>query len=84
MSIGFESQGARALFCGDVMHHPIQVYRPTWNSVFCADQEKSRSARRWVLDYAAQHEAQLFTAHFSDTSSGFVKRAGSGFSWCFV
>ena len=25
----------RALFCGDVVHHPLQVYAPHWNSGFC-------------------------------------------------
>ena len=25
----------RTIFTGDVMHNPIQVYRPEWNSTFC-------------------------------------------------
>jgi glyoxylase-like metal-dependent hydrolase (beta-lactamase superfamily II) len=42
MAISLTSPGANALFGGDVMHHPIQVYRPEWNSRFCEGVETQR------------------------------------------
>ncbi|WP_354682588.1 MBL fold metallo-hydrolase [Cupriavidus necator] len=84
MSISLTSRGETALFTGDVVHTPIQLYRPEWNSVFCREQEPARESRRWLLDFAADQGATLFTAHFPDTSAGLVRRQGSGFEWQFV
>jgi len=84
MSIEIESAGALALFTGDVWHHPIQVYRPHWNSMFCADLEHATRSRRWVLEHAVRTGATLFTPHFAGTSAGTVRRIGDGFSWRFL
>src|SRR5699024_3871015 len=53
MSIELQSRGENALFCGDVMHHPLQLVRPDWNSVFCEWQDEARASRRWVLEQAS-------------------------------
>jgi glyoxylase-like metal-dependent hydrolase (beta-lactamase superfamily II) len=84
MSIELNVQGQRALFTGDVMHNPIQVFQPQWNSVFCDLQDRARESRRWVLDYAAEHEALLLTAHFPRSSAGYVRRHGEQFEWRFA
>ena len=84
MSISLTSRGEMALFTGDVVHTPIQLYRPQWNSVFCREQEQARESRRWLLDFAADQGATVFTAHFPDTSAGLVTHQGSGFEWQFV
>ena len=81
MSIEFTSQGERALFCGDVMHHPIQTLHPEWNSVFCEWQDDARRSRRHVLELAADHNLLVFTSHFAETSAGYVSREGDGFQW---
>lgn len=81
MSIELRSNGKQALFSGDVMHHPFQVVRPDWNSVFCEWQDEARASRRWVLEHAAEHEIPLFTPHFAETSVGYVTRQGDGFAW---
>jgi len=81
MSISLDSQGEVALFCGDVMHHPIQVYHPQWNSVFCAEQDLSRSSRRWVLDHALQTRARVFTTHFAGSSVGTIAITPDGYAW---
>src|SRR4249920_274783 len=39
-------RGERALFCGDALHHPLQVYAPHWNSRFCELPEEARGTRR--------------------------------------
>jgi glyoxylase-like metal-dependent hydrolase (beta-lactamase superfamily II) len=81
LSISLESQGQTALFSGDVMHHPVQVAMPEWNSVFCEFQEEARLSRRWALDFAAQRQAHFFSSHFPGTSAGLVERKGEGFAW---
>jgi glyoxylase-like metal-dependent hydrolase (beta-lactamase superfamily II) len=81
MSISLVSRGETALFSGDVMHSPVQVYRPDWNSVFCAQQELARASRRWFLDFAAAQRATVFTAHFPQSSAGGIQRAGNEYTW---
>jgi glyoxylase-like metal-dependent hydrolase (beta-lactamase superfamily II) len=83
MSIELESAGAHALFSGDVWHHAIQVYQPTWSSMFCVDKARANASRQWVLERAADTRATVFTPHFSGTSAGEIARADSGFTWRF-
>jgi glyoxylase-like metal-dependent hydrolase (beta-lactamase superfamily II) len=57
--------GEKAMFCGDVCHHPIQVYEPEWNTRFCEIPEQACATRRRVLEYCAEHDARLFPTHFA-------------------
>lgn len=81
LSFSLQSRGQYGLFSGDVMHHPIQVARPQWNSVFCEFPDAALQSRRWALDYAADHQALFFSSHFADTSVGVITRSGEQFQW---
>lgn len=83
VAITLDSGAGRAVFCGDLMHHPVQVYHPAWNSRFCAQADAARASRRWALDHAAETQAVLFTSHFAGSSAGRVQRRGDGFEWTF-
>lgn len=83
-SIKIVSRGQEALFSGDVMHHPLQVYDPEMNTCFCEFPEAAVRSRRWALDYAAEHNALLFSTHFAESSVGHVSRTGDRFDWRFV
>ena len=84
MAISLTSQGEQALFGGDVMHHPLQVYYPEWNSCFCENAQLARTSRRWLLDYAAERRAILFSGHFAESSAGVVRKNGHDFQWEFL
>ena len=84
MSIAFRQDGEEALFAGDVMHHPIQVHRPDWSSVFCADTARADLSRRWALDHASDRNVLYLSSHFAGTSAGRVTRDGAGFCWEFA
>ena len=84
MSIGLRSKEAYGLFAGDVMHHPIQVYRPEWSSVFSEDKELGRKSRRWALNHMADTGALVFSSHFPASSAGRVGRNGEAFNWTFT
>ncbi|MEE4299186.1 MAG: MBL fold metallo-hydrolase, partial [Pseudomonadales bacterium] len=58
-SLLLRDDAERALFTGDVIHHPIQVLRPDWNSDFCALPEQARATRRSVLERCADRGALL-------------------------
>jgi glyoxylase-like metal-dependent hydrolase (beta-lactamase superfamily II) len=74
-----ESKGDRAMFVGDVLHHPMQVYEPGWSSVFCEDPERAVATRRDVLTLAAERQARLVPGHFGGKHWVWVERAGKGF-----
>jgi glyoxylase-like metal-dependent hydrolase (beta-lactamase superfamily II) len=83
-SIRLRSGGQEALFVGDVMHHPLQVYRPDLCAAYCEFPEPSRASREWILSYAAENRALCFTAHFAETSAGYINHRTGGFQWQFV
>jgi glyoxylase-like metal-dependent hydrolase (beta-lactamase superfamily II) len=63
LAIKFESRGEKAIFCGDILHHALQVYHPEWNSMACLDATNARASRRKTLEHCAGG-ALLMPAHF--------------------
>ena len=74
----------RALFSGDIMHHPIQIRLPDWNSNFCELPEEARATRRRVLEHCAQSGALLMPAHFGWPHAGTIREDGDGFDIDYV
>jgi glyoxylase-like metal-dependent hydrolase (beta-lactamase superfamily II) len=70
--------------CGDVIHHPLQVYAPHWNSGFCELPDQARITRRRVLEHCAEHNALLFPVHFGAPHVAAIRQAGDAFSLRFV
>jgi glyoxylase-like metal-dependent hydrolase (beta-lactamase superfamily II) len=69
------------MFCGDTLHHPIQVLKPEWNSSYDSDPEEARRTRRAILQLAADRDALLLPAHFGMPNCGYVRHASSGFAF---
>lgn len=82
-SIRLLSRGEEALFSGDVLHHPIQVYETDINSCFCEFPDAALKSRLWALEHAAERNTTVFTTHFPETSVGHIRRKGDLFSWEF-
>jgi len=74
------SRDSAALFVGDVVQHPFQVYRPQWNSAFCASPEQSRATRRRVLGECADGNLLMFPAHFANPYAVRIKRFEGSFA----
>jgi glyoxylase-like metal-dependent hydrolase (beta-lactamase superfamily II) len=64
LALNLRSGGREALFVGDVLHHPLQVHYPHWNSPFCEDQQQARATRRRILEDAAERDVLIVPAHF--------------------
>lgn len=79
MVMQVSSRGEKAMFVGDIVHHPVQIYRPDWNSQFCEDPEQARATRRQVLAEAADSDALFIPAHFGGEHVVRVVRDGSSF-----
>jgi glyoxylase-like metal-dependent hydrolase (beta-lactamase superfamily II) len=80
IAISLASHGQRALFCGDVLHHAMQVFHPDWNSFFCADPVNARKSRRKVLEDCAGSGALLMPAHFGAPFLCHIDERGSRFT----
>jgi glyoxylase-like metal-dependent hydrolase (beta-lactamase superfamily II) len=75
--LNLDSAGRLACFCGDVLHHPLQVPLWHWRTNVCVDPDKARDTRRDVLAHCAESGALLLPAHFADPHGGYVtERAG--------
>lgn len=73
------SGGDIAMFVGDVLHHPLQILNPEWNSIFCEDAAQARAARRYVLARAAAEQAILVPAHFAGDHAVHIAAVGDDF-----
>lgn len=82
-SIVLESAGVRALFAGDLLHHPVQVRKPELLSVFDLEPQRTVESRRWALEYAADHNATWFSSHIPEPSAGRIVREGEQYNWNF-
>jgi glyoxylase-like metal-dependent hydrolase (beta-lactamase superfamily II) len=83
-AISITSQETEAIFGGDVMHHPFELYEPDLVSVFCEYPEAARLSRRWLARRAAERNAVYFSSHFPFTSVGRITQTGESFGWEFV
>ncbi|MEW6641740.1 MAG: MBL fold metallo-hydrolase [Pseudomonadota bacterium] len=83
-SIRLRSCGEEAWFMGDVLHHPLQVYRPDLRSVYCEFIAPAERSRRWMLAQAAASGSLCFSSHFAETAAGHVGRRANGFTWQFA
>ena len=83
VAILLRSRGDQAIFSGDLMHQPVQIVYPDWNSCFCADAEMARSSRKRILELCVEHRAMLFPAHFGGSHAGFVTKDSKGFHWTY-
>ncbi len=72
ITISLTDAGAEALFTGDILHHPIQVYEPGWNSAYCEMPEQAIATRRNVLSHCAEHGTLMMPAHFGPSFAGTV------------
>jgi glyoxylase-like metal-dependent hydrolase (beta-lactamase superfamily II) len=79
MILRVSSGESRAMFVGDIVHHPAQVYNPHWNSLYCEDQDQARLSRRLVLNEAADTGALLVPAHFGGAHAIRVAHEGAAF-----
>lgn len=73
------SRGEEGLFCGDVVHSPIQIAMPLVNSGYCIWEDAARRSRAEFLTRAADSGALVMPVHFGAPHCGFVRRQQDGF-----
>jgi len=79
-----QSRGERGVFCGDVLHHPIQVAHPEWSAAFCEDRVQSARTRRHFVAANADTGTLVIPAHFPTPTVGRIRSDGSRWRYDFV
>jgi glyoxylase-like metal-dependent hydrolase (beta-lactamase superfamily II) len=70
VSVRLASSGSDAVITGDLMHHPVQIGEPTWQTTFDTDAAAARETRRaFCARYGDQAVAVLGT-HFHHPTAG--------------
>lgn len=75
------SRDDTAIFSGDAMHQPFQIYEPDINSRYCYDPVLARATRRRILADCADNDFLLLPAHFGQPHFGRIRREGTGFTF---
>jgi len=81
IALRLRSGGEEGIFTGDVMHSPLQIVRPQWNSRYCVLPDVARATRVALLKRAAQGNALIMPVHFGAPYCGFVRAQGDGFTF---
>jgi len=79
--IDVDAGAGRAILSGDVMHHPVQIERPDWCSVFDQDRTQARATRWELLQSIADDETYLIGAHFAGPTALRVSEGKDGFRY---
>lgn len=74
----------KALFCGDAVHSPVQVFKPEWASAFCHDREQAVRTRIGLFERAAEGDLLLVPAHLRGAWGMRIRRQHEGFRPEFV
>lgn len=82
--VKFEQGGERALFCGDAIHHALQVYAPHWNHVADENPSLAQVARRRILEHCAESGSLLLPTHLGALHAARISDGAEGFGLHFL
>lgn len=75
-----KSNGAHAVFIGDVMHTAAQLANPALSSRFCSDPAESARTRTALVERHAETDTLVLACHFPTPVAGRIRRRGAGFA----
>jgi glyoxylase-like metal-dependent hydrolase (beta-lactamase superfamily II) len=79
VSVMIESKGETAVITGDMVHHPCQMGRPDWLSMFDADQPAANARRHAMFAQWADKPILVIGTHFAAPTAGHVRRDGDSY-----
>ncbi len=80
VAIRLHSRGRQAIFSGDVMHVPLQVYYPHWGTSLDDDPQRGVESRLRLLESCAENRTLLLPTHFVPGDGCFITRNNEGFA----
>jgi glyoxylase-like metal-dependent hydrolase (beta-lactamase superfamily II) len=82
--VQLDERGKRAVFCGDAIHHALQVYAPHWNHRADEFPEQAAVTRRRLLETCVEQGALLFPTHLGAPHVAAIAHGSGGFAAKFV
>ena len=82
VSMRLRSEGQDAVITGDLMHHPIQMAEPQWETSFDSDAEAAKKTRRAFCERYAGTPVTVLGTHFHHPTAGHIVRHGE--AWRFA
>ena len=79
MGLRIDRTDARAVFCVDAIHSPVQFLQPAVSTSSCMDQGRAAATRRTVLEEAAATGRLVIPAHFRGMRRAHVRAPANGF-----
>jgi glyoxylase-like metal-dependent hydrolase (beta-lactamase superfamily II) len=76
VSVLIESKGESAVITGDMMHHPVQIARPSWSASFDVDPAAAAATREAMVRDWSRSGLLVIGTHFAGPTAGRVKRDG--------
>ncbi|MEX6508460.1 MBL fold metallo-hydrolase [Jiella sp. M17.18] len=81
LALWLRSEGRTIVFCGDVLHHPVHVLRPDWNSSVDIQPETAAATRAALLAEVADRDIAVAPCHVAPPHLMFVRRFKAGYSF---
>ncbi|TPQ32478.1 MBL fold metallo-hydrolase [Bradyrhizobium guangdongense] len=79
MGVAVDFAQARALFCGDAVHNPLQIYQPGLSTGTCVDPKVGGETRHKIFAEAADNGRLLVPAHFRGQRCAHIHAAGDSY-----
>jgi glyoxylase-like metal-dependent hydrolase (beta-lactamase superfamily II) len=79
MGISVDYSRDRAIFCGDAVHSPCQIFQPALSTSSCADPKLANETRKMILAEAADSGRLLVPAHFRGQRYARIRSSSSGY-----
>ena len=74
MGLLVDRLGEKALFCGDAVHSPAQIFVPDLSSAFCSDPDGAADLRKDLFARIADERRTLVPAHFRNSGRALIER----------
>lgn len=73
-----------ALFCGDAIHTPAQLFKPEWTSAFCTNPRQAVDSRVGMLERACEDGSLIAPSHIRNAIGFRVERCGCAYSPVYI
>jgi glyoxylase-like metal-dependent hydrolase (beta-lactamase superfamily II) len=70
----------RAIFCGDAIHSPLQIFQPGLSTSSCVDPNAASETRKMILAEAADSGRLVVPAHFRGWRRARIRSSSSGYA----
>jgi glyoxylase-like metal-dependent hydrolase (beta-lactamase superfamily II) len=79
MGLKVERTQDRAIFCGDAVHSPLQIYQPSLSTSVCVDPKVATATSETIFAEAADSGRLVVPAHFRGQRRVHIRSNGNGY-----